>query len=129
VPLVGVGLYYHGGYFDQQIGLDGWQRDSDDPVDPTVQSRRSRARRDGGPCLVPVTISGREVQVGAWRVMVGRIPVYLLDTALDCNDPRPRADGAPLHERAGVATASGVDPGVGGVRVLACARHCPELAR
>jgi len=34
--LVGVGLYYHGGYFDQQIGLDGWQRDSDRPVDPTV---------------------------------------------------------------------------------------------
>src|SRR2546425_142303 len=23
VPLIGVGLYYHGGYFDQQIGLDG----------------------------------------------------------------------------------------------------------
>src|SRR6266567_2816028 len=30
VPLIGVGLYYHGGYFDQQIGLDGWQRDTDD---------------------------------------------------------------------------------------------------
>ena len=27
---------HHDGYFDQTIGLDGWQRDSDDPVDPTV---------------------------------------------------------------------------------------------
>src|SRR5207247_10854115 len=35
-PLIGVGLYYQGGYFDQQIGLHGWRPDSDDPIDPTV---------------------------------------------------------------------------------------------
>ena len=70
VPLVGVGLYYHGGYFDQRIGLDGWQRDSDDPVDPTMNPAARVFGPDGGPCLATVTISGREVQIGAWRVMV-----------------------------------------------------------
>src|SRR5256885_7944489 len=87
VPLIGIGLYYQGGYFDQQIGLDGWQRDSDDPIDPTVNPVVRVNAPGGGPCLVPLTISGREVQIGTWRVMVGRVPVDLLDTDLDCNDP------------------------------------------
>src|SRR5437899_8339537 len=68
VPLIGVGLYYHGGYFDQLIGLDGWQRDSSDPVDPTMNPVFRVIGADGKPCVVAVTISGREVQVGAWRV-------------------------------------------------------------
>jgi len=119
VPLVGVGLYYHGGYFDQRIGLDGWQRDSDDPVDPTVNPVVRVHGADGGPCLVPVTISGREVQVGAWRVMVGRIPVYLLDTALDCNESRGRELTARLYTSAPEwRLRQEWILGVGGVRVL-----------
>src|SRR5919108_3228214 len=80
IPLVGIGLYYHGGYFDQRIGLDGWQRDSDDPIDPKTNPVVRVRAADGSPCFVPLTISGREVYIGAWRVMVGRVPVYLLDT-------------------------------------------------
>src|SRR5229473_3035825 len=75
VPLIGIGLYYQGGYFDQQIGLDGWQRDSDDPIDPTVNPVVRVNAPGGGPCLVPLTISGREVQIGTWRVMVGGVRV------------------------------------------------------
>jgi len=100
VPLIGIGLYYQGGYFDQQIGLDGWQRDSDDPIDPTVNPVVRVNAPGGGPCLVPLTISGREVQIGTWRVMVGRVPVYLLDTDLDCNDPADRKLTARLYTSA-----------------------------
>ena len=35
VPLVGVGLFYTKGYFDQHLRLDGWQEDSDEQFDPT----------------------------------------------------------------------------------------------
>src|SRR5258706_8635317 len=128
VPLIGVGLYYHGGYFDQLIGLDGWQRDSDDPVDPTVNPVVRVHGADGKPCLIAVTISGREVQVGAWRVVVGRIPVYLLDTDLDTNDPGDRQLTARLYTG---------DPawrlrqewvlGVGGVRLLRALGIQPEV--
>jgi len=119
VPLIAVGLYYHGGYFDQQIGLDGWQSDSVDPVDPTVNPVFRVNGGDGNPCLVPITIAGRQVQVGVWRVMVGRIPVYLLDTDLDCNDKADRSLTARLY-------ASGTESrlrqewvlGVAGVRML-----------
>jgi len=128
VPLIGVGLYYHGGYFDQRMGPDGWQRDSDDPIDPTANPVFRVPGPDGGPCLVPVTISGREVQVGAWRVMVGRVPVYLLDTDLDSNDPADRALTARLYTSAPEwRLRQEWVLGVGGVRLLRALGIHPEI--
>jgi starch phosphorylase len=128
VPLVGVGLYYHGGYFDQQIGLDGWQRDSDDPVDPTLNPVARVNGTGGDPFLVPLTVSGREVHIATWRVMVGRVPVYLLDTQLERNHPADRELTARLYTS---------DPewrlrqewilGVGGVRVLRALGIHPDI--
>ena len=128
VPLIGVGLYYHGGYFDQLIGLDGWQRDSDDPVDPTVNPVVRVNGADGKPCLVAVTISGREVQVGAWRVVVGRIPVYLLDTDLEANDAGDRQLTARLYTGAPEwRLRQEWVLGVGGVRLLRALGIQPEV--
>ena len=128
IPLVGVGLYYHGGYFDQQIGLDGWQRDKDDPVDPTVNPAQRVNRPDGTPYLVPMTISGREVQIGVWRVMVGRVPVYLLDTDLPQNDPQDRNLTARLYTSAAEwRLRQEWVLGVGGVRMLRALGINPEI--
>jgi starch phosphorylase len=128
VPLVGVGLYYHGGYFDQRIGLDGWQADSDDPVDPAMNPVVRVNGADGAPRLVPLTISGREIQVGAWRVMVGRVPVYLLDTDLDSNDPADRALTARLYTSAPEwRLRQEWVLGVGGVRLLRALGIHPEI--
>jgi len=127
VPLVGVGLYYHGGYFDQLIGLDGWQRDSDDPVDPTVNPVVRVIGADGKPFVVAVTISGREVQIGAWRVMVGRIPVYLLDTDVEGNHGDDRQLTARLYTGAPEwRLKQEWVLGVGGVRVLRALGVQPE---
>ena len=128
VPLVGIGLYYHGGYFDQLIGLDGWQRDSDDPIDPAVNPVARVNGPDGDPALVSVTISGREVQIGAWRVMVGRVPVYLLDTDLDRNDPADRKLTARLYTSAAEwRLRQEWVLGVGGVRMLRALGINPEI--
>ena len=128
LPLVGIGLYYQGGYFDQQIGLDGWQRDSDDPIDPTVNPVKRVNGPDGAPCLVALTISGREVQVGAWRVMVGRVPVYLLDTDLDRNDPADRKLTARLYTSAPEwRLRQEWVLGVGGVRMLRALGINPDI--
>jgi len=128
VPLVGVGLYYTGGYFDQRIGVDGWQRDSDDPVDPTVNPVQRVNGADGKRCLVAVTVSGREVQVAAWRVMVGRVPVYLLDTDLEQNDPQDRKLTARLYTGAAEwRLRQEWILGVGGVRMLRALGIHPEI--
>ena len=128
VPLVGMGLYYHGGYFDQRVGPDGWQRDSDDPVDPTVNPVVRVVAPDGTPYLVAVMISGREVHIGAWRVMVGRVPVYLLDTALERNDPADRELTARLYTSAPEwRLRQEWILGVGGVRMLRALGIGPQI--
>lgn len=119
VPLVGLGLFYQHGYFDQKLRLDGWQEDSDEhyEVANTPLERMHGASRE--PYLARVSTCGRDVHVGAWRIQVGRVPVYLLDTDLEENDPLDRELTSKLY-------AGGPDVrlrqewvlGVGGVRVL-----------
>ena len=91
VPLIGIGLFYRRGYFDQQLRLDGWQESSDVNFDvestPLVPLRDA----DGAPWLTTVEALGRVVHVGAWQIMVGRVPVYLLDTDYEANHPDDRA--------------------------------------
>ena len=120
VPLVGVGLMYAHGYFDQTLGPDGWQEDADDPLDTRLTPLERLCGADGVPWLTWIQGAGRRIHVGAWRVRVGRVPLYLLDTDLDENDPADRGLSHQLY-------AGGVDHrlrqeallGVGGVRVLA----------
>jgi starch phosphorylase len=119
VPLVGIGLMYTKGYFDQRLRLDGWQEDIDDPVDPGQAPLVPVLDADGSPYLVTVPCADRPVHVGAWRIRVGAVPLYLLDTDLERNRPEDRAlshklyaGGAELRLRQEWIL------GVGGVRVL-----------
>ncbi|MGD2135289.1 MAG: alpha-glucan family phosphorylase, partial [Gemmatimonadales bacterium] len=119
VPLVGVGLLYTKGYFDQRVRIDGWQEDADDPLDPTVTPLVPLLDESGLPNLVTLPLAGRTLHVGAWRMMVGSVPVYLLDTNLEVNDPQDRSLSLKLY-------AGGPEMrlrqewvlGIGGVRLL-----------
>jgi starch phosphorylase len=119
VPLVGVGLSYMKGYFDQRLRADGWQEDSDDHVDPTVTPLVELRSRAGAPFLAVVETFGRPVHVRVWTMKVGRVSLYLLDTNLEENHPEDRtllnqlyAGGPDLRLRQEWLL------GVGGVRVL-----------
>src|SRR5256885_1940172 len=90
VPLVGVGLLYTRGYFDQRLRLDGWQEDADERFDVSLTPLERVLGPGGAPSVIAVPTGGRAVGVGAWRGMVGRVPVYLLDTDLEQNDPADR---------------------------------------
>jgi starch phosphorylase len=119
VPLVGVGLYYTKGYFDQRLRLDGWQEDSDERFDPATTPLERVTGPGGEAYLTVVRTFDRPIHVGAWRMMVGRVPIYLLDTNLEENHPTDRDLSGKLY-------AGGPDMrlrqewilGVGGVRVL-----------
>ncbi|MEJ2240265.1 MAG: DUF3417 domain-containing protein [Gemmatimonadales bacterium] len=90
VPLVAVGLFYTKGYFDQKLRLDGWQEDSDDKFDPSITPITPLKGPNDEPYLTLVEANGRTVHVGALRMMVGRVPIYLLDTDLEENHPDDR---------------------------------------
>lgn len=118
VPMVGVGLFYMKGYFDQRLRLDGWQQDSDEEFDVTLTPIVPVTGNNDG-SLATVDTSGRPVHVRAWKMMVGRLPIFLLDTNLEVNHPDDRglmnklyAGGPDLRLRQEWIL------GVGGVRVL-----------
>jgi starch phosphorylase len=97
LPLVGVGLMYREGYFRQYLTVDGWQQERYPENDffnlPLVPVTRS----DGTPLTVGVPMPGREVQVRIWRIQVGRIPLYLLDTNIPQNSAEDRTITARLY--------------------------------
>ncbi|MBE0595012.1 MAG: alpha-glucan family phosphorylase, partial [Gemmatimonadales bacterium] len=119
VPLVGVGLLYTAGYFDQRIRLDGWQEDADDPLDPTVTPLTPVLDATGSPYLVTMPMAERTLHVGAWRMQVGSVRIFFLDTNLERNAPEDRGLSLKLY-------AGGPEMrlrqewvlGVGGVRLL-----------
>jgi len=119
IPLVGVGLFYSGGYFDQRIRADGWQEDGDETVAPADFPLEPLTNAAGDRSLAVVSMFGRDVHVGAWRMTVGGVPIYLLTTELEENHPDDRpvtrklyAGGPELRLRQEWIL------GVGGVRVL-----------
>ena len=119
VPMVGVGLLYTKGYFDQRIRADGWQEDSDDAFDIDQTPILPLYNTDGSRIFATVQTAGRPVHVTAWKMEVGRMTVYLLDTDLEENRPDDRqllnklyAGGQALRVRQEWIL------GIGGVRVL-----------
>ncbi len=90
VPLVGVGLLYSKGYFDQKLNLEGWQENSDEPFDPQIMPLVRLMGPDESHSLTVLETGGRPVHVGAWRLDAGRVSIYLLDTNLAENHPEDR---------------------------------------
>ncbi len=87
VPLVGVGLLYQKGYFQQYLTNDGWQHERYPINDFSTMPVTIQTRPDGSPLRVVVEMGARQVAAQVWRVQVGRIPLYLLDTNIAANEP------------------------------------------
>jgi starch phosphorylase len=97
IPLAGVGLMYREGYFRQYLNVDGWQQERYPENDFFNLPLIPEARPDGSPLLVGVPFPGREVFARVWRIQVGRVPLYLLDTNIPRNGPEDRAITARLY--------------------------------
>jgi starch phosphorylase len=116
---VGVGLFYREGYFQQAIDTNNWQTEFYNRIDPKNSPLEPVLDAAGRPVVCDVGINMNRVHFQAWRVNVGRVPVYLLDT----NHP-----DNPQHFRDLTARVYGGDStmrvmqeillGIGGVRLL-----------
>ncbi len=81
VPLVGFGLFYTRGYFSQSLNADGWQVEyypANNPEDLPIELVMGEDARS--PLVFSVPLANRDVKVRAWKVSVGRVTLYLLDT-------------------------------------------------
>ena len=80
VPFVGVGLMYANGQFHQRLDPSGRQHEYWIPSDPERLPAALVTSEDGLPLTITLPIRDRDVVVQIWRVDVGRVPLYLLDT-------------------------------------------------
>ncbi len=86
VPLVGVGLMYQQGYFSQYLDENGWQQESYLENDFASLPLILECDTNGVPLQVHAEIGARRVYAQIWRLQVGRVPLYLLDTNFDANE-------------------------------------------
>ncbi|MBF2001214.1 MAG: alpha-glucan family phosphorylase [Synechococcales cyanobacterium M58_A2018_015] len=85
LPLVGVGLLYQEGYFAQYLNPDGWQQERYPINDFYNMPLHLERQADGSELRISVDYPGRQVQARVWRVQVGTVPLYLLDTNIEPN--------------------------------------------
>jgi starch phosphorylase len=128
LPLVAVGLMYRKGYFRQRIDASGWQHEYWVETDPERLPAALVTAGDGSPLTVTVPIGTATVTARIWRVDVGRVALYLLDSDCPENDPLQRwitgrlYDGDPQTRLAQYALL-----GVGGIRALRAMGHEPAV--
>ncbi len=130
VPLVGVGLMYPQGYFQQQIGPDGWQqevyRQLDFRATPVTPVRAS----PDGYCspLASITLGSRKLNLGAYLVRVGRVELYLVCTDVEGNSPEDRQLTSRLYTAEPVRRLQQeIVLGMGGVKLLEALNIRPSL--
>ncbi len=91
IPLLGVGLLYRYGYFRQVISAGGEQVSVNDAQDfsrlPVLPVRDEQ----GNWKSVKIVLPGRTLSARIWKVQVGRVPLYLLDTDYEANQQEDRA--------------------------------------
>lgn len=116
---VGISLFYREGYFQQTINQDNWQTEHYTLLNPKNLPLEPVLNAKGEPLVCTVEIAMTQVYFQAWRVNVGRVPVFLLDSNRPENEQRYR--DLTLRVYGGDSTIRIMQEillGVGGVRML-----------
>ena len=88
LPLIGVGLLYQSGYFRQSLSLDGWQVEHYPVLDPQGLPLQLLVDASGAPVLIEIAMpAGRTLRARVWQAAVGRVPLLLLDSDIEENEP------------------------------------------
>lgn len=119
LPFVGVGLLYYKGYFTQKINADGWQEDVYNEFDPQDRPIHQVAGADGSAACITLSLGDLTISSKIWKVQVGRIPIYLLDTSLDSSNPQATQDIPRLYGGSHITRLlQEMLLGIGGIRSL-----------
>ena len=128
LPFVGVGFMYPQGYFRQRMTNDGWQEERYEKISWTDAPIEAAITPDGRPCVTAVPLGDRTVLAAVWRVRLGRVRLFLLDTDLAENAPWDRELSARLYggDRE-TRIQQEVILGIGGVRALRALGIAPTV--
>ena len=85
VDMTGVGFLYRYGYFTQTLSMDGQQLANYEPQNFNQLPVEQVLDENGHPMILEVPFPGRIIYANIWKVNVGRIQLYLMDTDLEQN--------------------------------------------
>lgn len=95
--MVAVGFMYPEGYLGQKIREDGWQENIDELLDRDAAPVTRVLDDKGSQIIVRVPFVEPPINVAVWKVSVGRVSLYLLDTDIELNTPWNRSISAHLY--------------------------------
>jgi starch phosphorylase len=128
LPFVGVGFLYPQGYFTQHLTREGQQEATYERLYPAEVPATPATDLDGNEILVYVDLPGRRVYAKVWKVQVGRIPIYLLDTDIELNSSNDRVLAARLYGGdIEMRISQEIMLGIGGVRALRALHLDPSV--
>jgi starch phosphorylase len=128
LPFIGVGFLYPQGYFTQRIDQEGRQQAEYEKIDFAEVPAIPALDPQGHELLVSVDLPGRTVYAKIWRIQVGRIPIYLMDTDVPRNAPQDRELSARLYggDRE-MRISQEIVLGIGGVRAVTALGYQPSV--
>ena len=119
IPLIGIGLFYGQGYFRQRLDLAGWQQEEYIETDVTQVPMEPAIGSNGEPVTVRIDTRGGPIFSKVWRVKVGRIDLFLLDSNVDGNSSEDRLLTSRLYGGDGrTRIRQEILLGIGGFRAL-----------
>lgn len=128
IPLIGIGLLYHQGYFSQRLNNDGWQEEDYRELDINTLPLQTVTEPNGQPLVVRVDTRSGSLQARVWQLQVGRVRLLLLDSNVEGNSAEDRELTSRLY--------GGDDKlrirqelllGIGGARILQALKNFPGV--
>ena len=117
--LLAIGLLYRYGYFNQELSVWGDQLSQYLPQKFSMLPLEPVRDDEGNWVTISIAFPGRSVFAKAWKVNVGRISLYLLDTDLEQNSPEDRAITGQLYGGdSEMRIKQEMFLGIGGIRML-----------
>lgn len=128
IPLVAVGLNYKEGYFQQYLNTDGWQQERYQNIDYHNQPMELETDKEGNAIKISVTFPGREVYAQIWKIEVGRVKLYVLDTNINENSEEDRKITHGLYSGdLETRIKQEIILGIGGIRALQALGIKPQI--
>lgn len=97
IPLVGVGLLYKNGYFNQKIEGYGIQKSEYSNIEIENMPIIPVKNENDEDMLIEVNFQKRKIYLKVWKINVGRISLYLLDSDIEKNRPEDRETTLKLY--------------------------------
>jgi len=128
LPLIGIGLLYSKGYFQQKLDNEGWQKEFyliEDFKELPIELQLDENKK---PLTVSVKIADENIFIQVWKITIGRTELYLLDTDIEQNSKLNREITETLYG-GDIETRirQEIVMGIGGIKILTALNLHPNV--